>query len=258
MLYSSVTRVTVQHREACRVMPNSYPEWPNFQSVPNNHYGFFFLHTLRSTIAFRLEYVLVLSILCRNNFIFQSRNVWFGSYLRCKRWNDLKKMVNMKSKHAKWRQNDTIDVLASCQESSYTLSWWHFPNPGWVHGNSGRVCKKRFVSTGENRGNPFLAYQIRISEVFAWDRNIFLHTRPGFPWTRPGLGNVVLHEGYKMTLVHDVIMMILTSWRHFDVLTSFPYLFPPNVSTSTYKRGAVPSFSWSKIVVILKQYIFKS
>ena len=27
------------------------------------------------------------------------------------------------------------------------------------------------------------------------EAHIFLHTRPGFPWSRPGLGNVVLHEG---------------------------------------------------------------
>ena len=33
--------------------------------------------------------------------------------------------------------------------------------------------------------------------------------------------NVVLHEGCKTTLVHDVSMTILTSWRHFHVLTSF-------------------------------------
>ena len=52
----------------------------------------------------------------------------------------------------------------------------------------------------------------------------FLHTRPGFPWTRPELGNVVLHEGCKTTLVHDVSMTILTS---------FSRQFPPNVSTST-------------------------
>ena len=33
-------------------------EWRNFQVAPKNHYGFFFLHTLPSTIAFRLECVL--------------------------------------------------------------------------------------------------------------------------------------------------------------------------------------------------------
>ena len=40
---NSVTTVTVQHREVCRVMPNSYPEWRDFQFAPNNHNGFFFL-----------------------------------------------------------------------------------------------------------------------------------------------------------------------------------------------------------------------
>ena len=40
---NSVTTVTVQHRKACRVMPNSYPEWRDFQFAPNNHYGFFSL-----------------------------------------------------------------------------------------------------------------------------------------------------------------------------------------------------------------------
>ena len=34
------------------------PESQNFRFVPKNHYGLFFLHTLPSTIAFRLEYVL--------------------------------------------------------------------------------------------------------------------------------------------------------------------------------------------------------
>ena len=55
----SVTTATVQHREACRVMPSSYPERRDFRFAPNNRYGFFFLHTIPSTIAFRLEYVFV-------------------------------------------------------------------------------------------------------------------------------------------------------------------------------------------------------
>ena len=68
-----------------------------------------------------------------------------------------------------------------------------------------------------------------------------LHTRPRFPWTWPGLGNVVLHGGCKTTLMHDVSMTILTSF-----LTPFSHQFPPIVSTSAYKRGAIPNFSWSK------------
>ena len=34
------------------------PVWRNFQFAPKNHYGLFSWHTLPSTIAFRLEYVL--------------------------------------------------------------------------------------------------------------------------------------------------------------------------------------------------------
>ena len=49
----------------------------------------------------------------------------------------------------------------------------------------------------------------------------------------------------KTTLVHDDFDVI------FDVLTSFSRQFLPNVSTSTYKRGAVLNFSYSKNVVIL-------
>ena len=56
---NSVTTVNIQHREACGVMPNSYPECRDFQFAPNNHYGFFFLYILPSTIAFRREYVFV-------------------------------------------------------------------------------------------------------------------------------------------------------------------------------------------------------
>ena len=66
----------VRHHAACRVMSNSYiyPEWRNFQLsrmmpnsypsprnfqfAPNNHYGFFFLPTFPSTIAFQLKYAL--------------------------------------------------------------------------------------------------------------------------------------------------------------------------------------------------------
>ena len=39
-------------------MPISYPKWRNFQFAPNSHCGLFFLHTLPSTIASKLEYAL--------------------------------------------------------------------------------------------------------------------------------------------------------------------------------------------------------
>ena len=49
---------------------------------------------------------------------------------------------------------------------------------------------------------------------------LFLHTRPAFLWTRPGLGNVVLHGGCKATRAwrqYDNLTSLLTSWRHFHV-----------------------------------------
>ena len=92
---NSVTRVTVWHREACRVMLNSYPEWRHFQFAPNNHYGFFFLHTLPSTIAFRFEYVLVYQFYAEITTFVSIKKCLFGSYLRCWRWNDWQ-----------WRQHD--------------------------------------------------------------------------------------------------------------------------------------------------------
>ena len=41
----SVTRVTDRHHKACRVMPNSDPEWRIFLSIPYTHDRYFFLHT---------------------------------------------------------------------------------------------------------------------------------------------------------------------------------------------------------------------
>ena len=149
---NSVTRITVRHREACRTV------------IPI--YGIFHSHRTTTVDSFscilflRLEYVLFYSILCRNNYIFQSRDVWFGSYLRCWRCNFWRKMIST------WRQNMLNDIKMSqstswhnARESSYTSCKTTFPSPGWVHGNSGRVWKKRFVSTGENRGKHFIIWR---------------------------------------------------------------------------------------------------
>ena len=89
------------------------------------HYGIFFLHTVPSTITFRLQYVL--SNLCWNNYIFRSRDVRFLRRWRLKVW--WKTDINMTSKLASPRHART-----PCKTK--------FPSPGWIHGNSGRVCKK--------------------------------------------------------------------------------------------------------------------
>ena len=75
---NSVTRVTVRHQKACLLMQNSHPKWQNFQFEPNNHYRFFFLHTLFSTIAFRLEYVLF--------YQFYAKITTFFSIKKCLGW----------------------------------------------------------------------------------------------------------------------------------------------------------------------------
>ena len=59
LIENSVTRMTVRHHEACRVMPNSYPSDGIFSLHLTAIMDLFFLHTLPSTIAFRLgSYVL--------------------------------------------------------------------------------------------------------------------------------------------------------------------------------------------------------
>ena len=45
LIEKSITRVTDQHHEACRVMPNSDPESQIFLSIPYSHDRYFFLHT---------------------------------------------------------------------------------------------------------------------------------------------------------------------------------------------------------------------
>ena len=89
------------------------PECRNFQFAPETHYWFFFLHTLPSTIAFRLEYVLVYQFYAKIT-IFRSRKFRYGSFLiRWRRnvwrkltWNDVKT-----SKSSYWR---------NARQSSYT------------------------------------------------------------------------------------------------------------------------------------------
>ena len=118
---NSVTSVTTRRHEACRVMPNSYPGWRNFQFAPNNHYWFFFLHTLPLTFAFMLEFMLFYQFYAEITIFFLSSDVRFGSYLR--RWyrNVCRKTdVNMTSKSQRWCQNAISSSWRHAQESSYT------------------------------------------------------------------------------------------------------------------------------------------
>ena len=120
------------------------PEWRNFQFAWKNHYGFFFLHTLPSTIAFRLEYVLFYQFYTKITTFFDQAK--FGTapllYVDIDMWRKLM---------WKWRQHVKNDVktiiLISCTRVVLHPSCkTTFPSPSWIHGNPSRVCKKSFAS----------------------------------------------------------------------------------------------------------------
>ena len=126
---NSITRVTVRHHEVCRVMPNSYPEWQNFQFTPNNHYGFFFLHTFPSTIAFKLEiqYALFYQFYAKTNIFFIKK---YSVHLLSKTlMSKLQKMVENDVKN--WCHARELSYTPSCKTT--------FPSRGRVHRNSGRA-----------------------------------------------------------------------------------------------------------------------
>ena len=144
LIENSVARVTVRHHEACRVMPNSYPEWWNFQFATNNHYGFFFLYTLPSQLHLCLKICYFIKITLKQlHFSIKRCSVRFlPKTLTSKRFaeND----VNMTSRLPIWCQNVKIVILTSCTKVVLHPSCKPtFPSPGRVHGNSGRYARKR-------------------------------------------------------------------------------------------------------------------
>ena len=126
LIENSVTRVTVRHHEACRVMPNSCPKWRNFQFAQNTHDGFFFLHIFPSTIALKLEYAKI------TVFFIKKCSVRFlpkTLMSKCLAENDVKNWccdVKTDVKRMTWHH---------ARESSYTPSYkTTFPSPS--RGNS--------------------------------------------------------------------------------------------------------------------------
>ena len=106
---------------ASRGLPNDaehLPEWRNFQFAPKNHYGLFFLHTLPSTIAFRLEYVLfyhfyaIITIFCNQEKFGTAPLLYVDVEIfgKNRRENDVKT-----SKMTSKRQNHYTDVMHECR-----------------------------------------------------------------------------------------------------------------------------------------------
>ena len=84
------------YHEASRLMPNSYPEWRNFQFEPNNYYRFFYLYILLSTIAFRLEYVLFYQFCAKITTCFDQEMFGSASLL----------YIEIETFGGNWREND--------------------------------------------------------------------------------------------------------------------------------------------------------
>ena len=113
------------------------PNERNFQFAPNNHYRFFFLHTVLLTIAFKLLYAFFYITL--KYLHFRSRNIRIGSYLHRWRWTFWRKMMSktniMTSKrHPDFKHEDVL----------------HPPRIRWKH-EDGNIQK---AEKGKNRGKP--------------------------------------------------------------------------------------------------------
>ena len=94
-------------------MQNSYPEWQNFQFEPNNHCRFFFLHTLLSTIAFRLEYV-----------VFYQFYVTITTFLDQEMFR-LAPLLYVDDERfgGKWRENDIKNYIKTSKSSYWRHVW---------------------------------------------------------------------------------------------------------------------------------------
>ena len=79
------------------------PEGRNFQYAPKNHFGFFFLHTLPSTIAFRLKYMLFYQFYAKITTFFEQEK--FGTALLL--------YVDVEMFGGNWRENDVKNDVKS-------------------------------------------------------------------------------------------------------------------------------------------------
>ena len=90
------------------------PEWRTFQFAPKNHYWFFFLHTLPSTITFRLECVLFYQFYVKMTTFFDKKKFGMAPLL----------YVDVETFGGNWHENDIKTSKSSywrhARESSYT------------------------------------------------------------------------------------------------------------------------------------------
>ena len=95
----------------CEVLiENSVMRLVNFQFAPKNHYEFFFLHTLPSTISCRLEYVLFYLFYAKITIFFDPSKFAMALLL----------YLDVETFGGNWREND-VNMSNITSKSSY----WH-------------------------------------------------------------------------------------------------------------------------------------
>ena len=127
------------------MMPNSDPEGQIFLSAPNSHDRFFFLHTFLSP-AFDFNIGVAINESCSYTLTFTI----------------LKVDVTMTSTPSVLTTElcDLLYMYNQCIDNMCCYSFFIYPT-GWI-----RVCKIRFVSTGENSGKPCLVCKNRSSNIY--------------------------------------------------------------------------------------------
>ena len=161
---------------ASRSLPSDaeqLPEWRNFQFAPKNYYGLFFLHTLPSTIAFRLEYVLFYQFYAKITTFFDQERFGTAALL----YVDVETFWRKKTSTCqKWRQNVKIVILTSCKRVVLHPSCkTTFPSPGRVHGNPCRVRKNDLIANPEDRFSRDEAKLYAMSSIYLSHFQYVLH-----------------------------------------------------------------------------------
>ena len=124
----------------------------NFQFAPKNHYWFFFLQTLPSTTAFRLEYVLFYQFYTKITTFFNQEKFDMAPllYIDVKTFGGNWRENGMKT--SKWHQNVKIIILTSCTRGAWWLSG--SVSDSGARGRGFETYRRRVVSLSKTLYSP--------------------------------------------------------------------------------------------------------
>ena len=150
------------------------PEWRNFQFAPKNHYGFFFLHSLPSAIAFRLQYVLFYQVYAKITTFFDQEKFGTAPLL----------YVHVETFGEKWRQELKNDVITS--KSSY----WRHARPNHCGRHLGKINGRKST-------------YVKVWRCTFWWITMFL--------TEKTLGKIVWMSSWGIWLAYPSIKVLATT-----------------------------------------------